>query len=599
MPQNPNKISQFWQELKRRKVVRVITVYAAAAFVILELVDIVSPSLRLPEWTMNFIIVLLCVGFIIIVIVSWVYDVTPEGGIVKTEPAHKVIAVEEHPSSNSWRIASYISFVVIVVLIILNILPRANPSKDDLFLGKSIAVLPFDDMSPEKDQEYFCDGMTEEIINALAHIEGLKVIARTSAFSFKGKDEDIREIGKKLDVETLLEGSIRKDGKRLRITAQLINTADGSHIWSESYDRDLDDVFAIQDEISLAIVDHLKVKLLGEEKALMVKRPTEDPEVYNLYLKATYYASLATVEGIEKAIGYAGQALQKDPGFAAAYAGLGFINIIGSFIGNVPPNEGYPKAIEYTKRALEIDNTLAEAHVNLGAINMSYNWNWKLAEQELIQAIQLDPNSPWARNIYAWFLTFMDRNNEAIAEAEKAVELDPLNSYFNAELGEIYFYARKFDRAIEQQKWTITMYPDYYLGHYYLGLVYRAVSKMEEAVKEFKTAVKLSGGIPIVVSFLTGAYYEIGKKEEAEELMKNLEQRSEKEYVPAICFISYNLIKGDHDEAYKWLERAIDEHDTYLPANVAFPIKEYRIPNEPRYAALMEKVGLEKYHRND
>ena len=206
----PNKLSQFWQELKRRKVVRVITVYAAAAFIILQLVEILAPSLRLPVWTMNFILIMLIVGFIIAVILSWIYDVHPEGGIVKTEPVDKVKEEEIPKSSNSWKIASYISFVVIIGLILLNIIPRANNNKE--ILDKSIAVLPFDDMSPEKDQEYFCDGMTDEIINALTHIEGLKVIARTSAFAIKGKHEDMREIGNRLDVATLLEGSVRKDG---------------------------------------------------------------------------------------------------------------------------------------------------------------------------------------------------------------------------------------------------------------------------------------------------------------------------------------------------------------------------------------------------
>jgi adenylate cyclase len=570
MSGSPNKLSNFWQELKRRRVIHVIIVYATAAFVIIELVGNVYESLQLPDWTPTLIILLIVIGFPFAIIFSWIYDLTLKG-IKKTEPLNPTAKKKE---DTPW------------------------PAKESWF-ENSIAVLPFEDMSPQKDQEYFCDGITEELINALTHVASLKVIARTSSFAFKGKQKDMREIGRKLDVETLLEGSIRKDGKLLRITAQLIKVADGSHLWSEKFDREIDDVFAIQDEISLAIVDHLKVKLLGKEKALMVKRPTEDPEVYNLYLKAMYHMSLATDEAVGKAIGYIGQALQKDPGFAAGYAHLGASNMLGSFFGNIPPNEGYPKAKEYAKRALEIDNTIAEAHMALGTINMFYDWNWKLAEKEFIQAIQLDPNNSWSRHNYALFLTFMDRNNEAIAEAEKAVALDPLNSFFNSELGVIYTYAHKFDRAREQLKWTITMYPDFFLGHFHLGIAYRGALRTEEAIEEFEMAVKLSGGIPIVVSFLALAYYEIGKIEEAEGLINSLEERSENEYAPAFCFSPYYLLTGDHDQAFRWLERAIDEHDGYLPLNVALPIKEYRIPNEPRYATLMGKVGLKKYYQND
>ncbi|MBW1903293.1 MAG: hypothetical protein JRJ20_16950, partial [Deltaproteobacteria bacterium] len=219
MPDRPNKLSQFWQELKRRKVIRVITIYAAVAFVILQLVEILAPSLRLPDWTMNFILVLIIVGFIITVIVSWIYDIHPEGGVVRTEPAKKKAGEQVRQSSTGWKIASYISFVVIVGLVVLNIISRDKHTLEEPVLDRSIAVLPFDDMSSQQDQEYFCDGMAEEIINSLAQLDSLKVIARTSTFAFKDKHEDIREIGRILDVSTVLEGSVQKVGNRLRITA--------------------------------------------------------------------------------------------------------------------------------------------------------------------------------------------------------------------------------------------------------------------------------------------------------------------------------------------------------------------------------------------
>ena len=250
MASNPSKIARFWQELKRRKVIRVISVYAAASFVLLELVDIITEPLRLPEWTLAFIIVLLCIGFIIAVILSWIYDVTPEG--VKKTESIEVAKEQEPPSVPVKRRLKVRDVIIAVLIIVVVILAYPKIFRKDKFEGIrdpdgriSIAVLPFVDMSPNKDQEYFCEGMAEEIINALSHITDLQVVARTSAFSFKGKNMDIREIGKKLNVEAILEGSVRKSGDNLRVTAQLINIEDGYHLWSEKYERKLEDIFLL------------------------------------------------------------------------------------------------------------------------------------------------------------------------------------------------------------------------------------------------------------------------------------------------------------------------------------------------------------------
>ena len=571
MVSNPNKLSQFWQELKRRRVVHVIIVYATAAFVIIELVGNVYETLNLPAWTPAFTIIILVIGFLPTLIFSWIYDISLKG-IKRTGPVK--------PSKQKGK---------------------DDPQAENIsWFENSIAVLPFEDMSPQKDQEYFCDGITEELINALAQIESLKVIARTSSFAFKGKQKDMREIGKKLDVETLLEGSIRKDGNKLRITAQLIRTADGSHIWSDRYDRNLDDVFAIQDGISLAIVNVLKIKLLGNEKFSLAKNPpTENTEVYNLYLKANYYFNSATPEGFEKAFAYLGQALQRDPDFALGYVGLSGTYAFGTFYGSMPPIEAWPKVKEYSMKALELDNTLGEAHSNLAGYYMFYDWNWDRAGQECKQAMQFSPQSEWVHLLYSTFLTHTGSRTEAIAEAKRALELDPLSGYMNSSLGLNYLYNHEPDKAIKQLTRTTTSYPDFHLGHFHLGMAYRCTFKMEEAIKEYELGVKLSGEMPMSVSFLANIYYEVGRSKEAENLINKLEQRREKEYMSAFCFISYYLLKGDHDQVYRWVERAIHEHDSYLPWNIAFPIKEYRIPNEPRYAALMKKVGMEMYNRND
>jgi serine/threonine protein kinase/tetratricopeptide (TPR) repeat protein len=457
----------------------------------------------------------------------------------------------------------------------------------------SIAVLPFADLSPKKDQEYFCDGIAEELINVLTKIKDLRVVARTSAFSFKNKQIDIREIGKKLNVQTLLEGSVRKAGDRIRITAQLINVEDGYHIWSERYDRELEDVFAIQDEISLAIVDNLKIELLREEKAAVLKRSTNNLEAYNLYLKGIYYLrTYPGKKGFNEANGYFQQALQKDPNYTMAYYGLSeaYINI--SYWGNVPPKVAFPKAKAYAKKALEIDETNGEAHGALGFIHTIHDWNWKAAERELRQAIELCPNSAMTHMYYSFFLTNTERHKEAIIEAQCGRELDPVSSFINAFAGLAIFYDEQYERAIEELKMTLTMHPNHFIARYHLAQAYQAKSMIKESIAEYEKAVELSGGVPFVVVLLAMAYYTSGEKAQAEKLFDSLEQRSRNEYVPPTCFFFAHLTRGNLNQAYKWLKIAGEEHDGYLCWIRVMPRGSYHVPDEPRIKTLLKRKGI-------
>jgi serine/threonine protein kinase len=291
----------------------------------------------------------------------------------------------------------------------------------------SIAVLPFTNMSADPDQEYFCDGLAEELINALTQIEDLHVVARTSAFSFKGQQLDVREIGRKLNVATVLEGSVRKAGNRLRITGQLVKVADGYHLWSERYDREMDDVFAIQDEITLAIVDKLKPRLLGEEKAKLAKSRAVDLEAYNLYLRGRWFAGQLAQEAFEKAIECYNQAIKKEPDYAPAYAGLADCHTWLPFVGPFESKKIMPKARKAALKALQLDDNLAEAHSSMALIKSLYDWDWESGEREYKRAIELNPGVAFIHQRYAMFLMYMGRHDEAINEAERALELDPLS----------------------------------------------------------------------------------------------------------------------------------------------------------------------------
>jgi TolB-like protein/predicted Ser/Thr protein kinase len=368
----------------------------------------------------------------------------------------------------------------------------------------SIAVLPFVNLSADKEQEYFCDGMAEEIINALTHVEDLRVVARTSAFSFRGKEIDIREIGRKLNVETLLEGSVRKAGSRVRITAQLINVTDGYHLWSERYDRDIgalccpEDIFAIQDDISLTIVDKLKVKLLKGEKTKLVKRHTEDLDAYNLYLKGRYFWNRRTEESLKKSIDCFNQAIEKDPGYALAYAGLADSYVTLQDYSSLSPKVTLPKAKQAAYKALEIDGTLAEARNSLAQV-LFREWDWQGAEKEHKRAIELNPNYASAHHWYALVLAYAARFDEAIAEMKRAWELDPLSLIINRNLGLVLCYAHRYDKAIKQLQKTLEMDPSFSLAHASLGLVYLRKAMYQEALTELQKESDIRGGADAVV----------------------------------------------------------------------------------------------------
>ena len=566
MPDNSNKLSRFWNELKRRKVIHVIIVYATTSYVLIELANNVTEPLKLPEWTPTLVIVILLVGFPLAIIFSWIFDFTSEG--IRKTKALELTKKNGKGHSDSEGISK--------------------------FKG-SIAVLPFQDMSPQKDQEYFCEGISEEIINALTRIESLKVIARTSAFAFKGNAMDIRDIGKALNVENVLEGSIRKDGDQLRITAQLIKVEDGSHLWSGAYNRELKDIFTIQEEISLSIVKNLNLKLIGEEKGKLLKRPTEDTEAFQYYLKGLYCWQQMTPEGNQMAQEYYTKAFTKDPQFALSYAILGSNYHFAGSIGLLPPAVVWQKSKELTLKALEIDNSIPVAHSSLAVIKMLRNWDWEGTEREFKIALEISPNSGWDHWFYSTYLRLTNRLDEAIAESVFALDYDPYNIFISTQVGVTYLMAGLIDEAIEKQEWTIGIYPNSFLAHMHLGDALLVKSLPEEAIQSYEKAVQLSGENPMAISGLACAYHAVGKKEEAKKLIQDLVHRMEKEYVQASVFIPYYILINDLDQAYHWMEIAFREKELNFPIYLTSLLAQNLIPEETRFRALVEETGLHKY----
>ncbi|MCJ7459822.1 MAG: protein kinase [candidate division Zixibacteria bacterium] len=457
----------------------------------------------------------------------------------------------------------------------------------------SIAVLPFTNLSADKEQEYFCDGMAEEIINALSQIEDLRVVARTSAFFFRGKEMDIREIGRKLNVETVMEGSVRKAGNRLRITAQLVNVADGYHLWSERYDREIDDVFAIQDEISLAIVDKLKVKLLKEEKAKLVKRFTDDQEAFNLYLKGRYFWNRRYEGGLQKGIECFHQAINKDPLYALAYAGIADCYVLLGHFGWLPPKEAYPRARVAAEKALEIDDTLAEAHTSMGWIHTFYDWDWVAAEDEFNRALELNPNYATGHEWYGVSLAPMRRFDEGTVSVKRALELDPLSLMINSVYGLGLYWERRYDEALDQYRKTVEMDPNFSLVYLFLGWTYSAKGMWEEAIVASNKFMTLSQGNPFGVGTLGSVYAMSGQRYKALKMLDRLNELSQERYVSPFYRAIIYMGLGEKDQAFEYLEKAYLERESWMATLGTFPLLD-SLRSDPRFTALLKKMGLKE-----
>jgi len=457
----------------------------------------------------------------------------------------------------------------------------------------SIAVLPFKNMSADPEQEYFCEGMAEEIINALAHIKDLRVVARTSAFSFKGRDEDIREIGRKLIVDSVLEGSVRKAGNRLRITAQLINVEDGYHLWSEKYDRDLEDIFAIQDEISLAIVENLKLKLLDWEKTALLKRPTDDPEAYNLYLKGLYFAFKPNREALKKALEYFREALDKDPALASAHAGVAIVYGTMSSLDLASPKEMMPKAKTAIQKALQLDENLTEAHALAAMIAYYYEWDWDAAERSFNRTFALNPGHSWAHAWSGWFCVAMNRFDEAIKEIKLAQNVDPLMPLFYAFSVGIHVAAGKYDEAIDEFRKATELEPNIGLAYFHVGWVYMHKGELDTAVSMFQKSKELGVSPGWAEGMIALIHIKRGEIEKAVQILDELVELRKQTYASSWCMAFVWAALDDFDRAFEFFDKAYEERETMMPftpiyIDTANPV----IRSDPRYKELLTRMKL-------
>ena len=455
----------------------------------------------------------------------------------------------------------------------------------------SIAVLPFDDMSREKDQDYFCEGMAEEIINTLTGLEGLHVAARTSAFQAKAKGFDIVEIGSRLNVGAVLEGSVRTAGNRLRVTAQLINVSDGYHLWSERYDREMDDVFTVQDEIARAVVDKLKVKLLGEQDVPVIERPTGNLEAYHLVLKARYHALKLTKPALERGLECLTQALVLEPAYAQAHAGIATIQALRSILSFGPPLQLMPTAKEASLKALEINDTVADAHGALALVLHLFEWDWPGAEREYRRALDLNPGDTFTRVAYAFLLGQESRAHEAEAEARAAVERDPLELHSRHVLSLVLYLDRRFELAMVEARASIELERSAHIFYWDLGLALVGLSRYDEAIETFRQGGILAPEDLFLQAYLGWALGLAGRREGALTILGELERQRSQEYVGGIFSGMVCVGLGDHDQAISWLQQAVEEREGWLTTlNTSLVFDPLRA--DPRFQALLKKLNF-------
>ena len=464
-----------------------------------------------------------------------------------------------------------------------------NPQSID-----SLAVLPFENVGADPNTEYLSDGITESLINSLSQLSHLTVRSRTSVFHYKGKDVDPLKAGKDLGVKAVLVGRVTQRGDNLLISTELVDVSNGNHIWGDQYNRKLSDILTVQEEISKAMSQQLKVKLVGEDEKKLTKRSTENTESYQLYLRGRFYWNKRKADDLRKAIDYFNQAIEKDPGYALAYAGLASAYAVFPEYSSLPAKDYVPKTEAAAKKALELDATLAEPHAALGLVMYTYQWDWKGAEKEFRRAIELNPDNPTTYHWYCLCLRGQGKFEEALSEIKRAQELDPLSLIIVTNVGEVLYYLRHDDLAIEQFKKVLELDPTFSLAHMDLGVLYARQSNYDEAIRELQEVRQLIGtNNPYGMGNLGYVYARGGKEDEAVKTLNQLIELSKKGYALSVQIACVYAGLGHKDKAFEWIGKGYSERNPYMrDLKTAFVWDDLR--SDSRYSAMLKKIGLEK-----
>jgi len=583
------RLQNFFAELKLRNVYKVAVAYGVVAWLVIQAASIFLPAFNAPQWAMQIIILILVVGFPIALAFSWAFEITPKG-IVRESEVNPNASITHLTGRKIVALTIVLAVIATGLLIFQFIRARSTSSSAVTISNKSIAVLPFDNLSGDPQNAYFSEGVQDEILTRLAKIAELKVISRTSTQRFKSTPNDLRQIAQQLGVANILVGSVQKANNQVRVNVQLINALTDAHLWADTYDRKLTDIFAVETEIAKAVADVLQAKLTGSEQHVIAARPTENTEAHQLYLKGRFFWNKRTGSDLKKSIDYFQQAIAADPNYALAYAGVadGYVWLPGYSVGT--PRDCYPKAAAAAKKALELDGTLAEAHTSLALAIWFYDFDSSQAIREFERAIELNPNYAIAHQQYGnTTLPASGRFDDAIAEGKRAIELDPVSLVINKDLGDDYNYARRYDEAIAQLHKTLEMDPGFYLAHLVLGQALDAKGAHDAAIVECQKARALNDD-PAVLGVLGRSYGLSGKKMEAEKILNQLKKLSQERYVAAYSFGLVCLGLGDKEEALRWLEQSYQDRAGSDIGYIRVDPLLDPLRGDPRFEALAEKI---------
>ena len=590
------KIDNFFAELKRRNVYKVAVAYLVVSWLLIQAGSIFFPAFDAPPWVMRTFIIVVIFGFPVALIFSWAFEITPEGIKLESEiEPNKSIARR----TGRKIVAVTIALGLVAAGLFVYQLVRSKSSTpasalSAIITNKSIAVLPFDNLSDDKSNAYFTEGVQDEILTRLAKVSDLKVIARTSTQRFKSAPENLPDIARQLGVANILEGSVQKVGDQVRVNVQLINAMTNAHLWADIYDRKLTDIFAVESDIAKSIADTLRAKLSSSAEHVLASRPTENPEAHELYLRGRYFWNRRTGANLQKAADYFQQAIGKDPAYALAYSGLADCHVLlpaYAELGSNPRDE-LPKALEASRKAVELDDTLGEAHTSL-ARALASDLQHSPAMSEFKQVIELNPNYATAHQWFGECLQSQGHLEEALGELKRAQELDPLSLIINSVLGFALDTVGKSDEAIAQLHKTIEIDPNFVNAIGQLGNVLEHRGRLKEAIVEYEKCANSVAPDPIDLANLAAAYFLADRKQEAQQLWDKLKSLSKRQYVPAYSMAVVQLAFGNKDEAIRLLEKSYEDRAPFDSADLGWILVDHRLDplrSDPRFKKLITRI---------
>ena len=583
----------FFAELKRRNVYKVAVAYAVIGWLLMQIASQIFPVFDIPNWIIRLIVLLIILGLPVALVLAWAFEITPQG--IKRTEAADAMPQARRQRKHAWIYIVVVSGLISIGLFLLGRYTAINapPRQSEAIAGslpqKSIAVLPFESLSEDKSNAYFAGGVQDEILTRLAKVADLKVISLTSTQHFNSAPGNLPQIAEQLGVANVLEGSVQKVADQVRVNVQLINALTDAHLWAETYDRKLTDIFAVESDIAKAIAENLQAKLTGSEKNEMSKKPTENSEAYELYLKGRFFWNKRTSADMKMALGYFEQAANVDPHYAVAYAGMADCYLLLPLYGGGVPTEMYPKAIAMAQKAVALDPNLGEPHASLGLVHALFDFDFPASVREFEEAIRLNPNYAIAHH---WFgdsvLPALGEFERANAEAQRALELDPLSIVNNTDSGTVYWITGRYQEAVAQFKKAIEMDPRNYTAHWGLGQALERIGDLPGAIAEYEKATQLDDD-PLPLGLLGAAKAKADDRTGALSILDKLQEIAKQRYVADYSFALIHLALGQKDDAMKWLESSYAKHQPDLNWIRVDP--DLRpLHGDARFEALAEKI---------